>query len=133
MILVDSSAWIAFYRPDGRPGAAAAVARAVEADLAAINGIVQVEVVPFARGERAQKLIADDFDALHWLPLEKADFDAACRLGADLRSRGITVPPTDLVIAASAVRHGATLYHLDAHFDLLAKHSDLDARSLNDE
>ncbi len=48
MILVDSSALVEYYRPNGIPEVQAAVTEAIEADAVAVNGIIQVEVLGFA-------------------------------------------------------------------------------------
>lgn len=130
MIVVDSSALVEFYRPAGRAKVRRAVARAIEDDEVAVNGLIQVEVVSFARGETAYEQLSGDFRAFHWLDLTRNDFDLASRLGHELRSEGVTVPAADLIIAASAIRAGAELLHLDRHFDFIAKHSDLKARYL---
>ena len=130
MILADSSALIEYYRPSGDPLARATVAEAVGADSVAINGIIQVELMAFASGQADYDNLAADFRAFHWLELGRAQFDLAADLGFRLRQDGFTVPPTDLVIAASAIDSNATLYHLDAHYDQIARHSALQATNL---
>ncbi len=130
MILTDSSALIEYYRPAGDPLARAAVAEAVATDSVAINGIIQVELMAFASGQVDYDNLAADFTAFHWLELGRAQFDLAADLGFRLRQDGITVPATDLVIAASAIDSKATLYHLDAHYDQIARHSTLQAANL---
>jgi len=130
VILVDSSTFIEYYRPAGNPGARAAVAAAIAADEVAVNGIIQVELLAFARDEADRERLASDFKAFHWLELGSTVFDLAADLGFRLRSRGVTVPATDLIIAASAIHSGATLYHLDAHFDGIAELDGLAARNL---
>jgi predicted nucleic acid-binding protein len=129
MILVDSSAWIEFYRPSGSPGVRTVVAAAIESDLVAVNGVIQVEVLAFSRHDNRRKL-ASHFEALHWLDLGKSSFDLATEIGARARSEGITVPSTDLIIAACAVESGSVLLHADTHFDLLIPHSGLKSRNL---
>jgi predicted nucleic acid-binding protein len=96
----------------------------------AVNGIIRVEILAFAAGEAERRLLAADFEAFHHLDLGPPDFDLACQLGFDLRRRGVTVPATDLIIAASAVRAGAHLLHVDAHFDRIAEISSLSAAHL---
>ena len=130
MILADSSALIEFYRPSGNPRARRLIARAIAAGELAVNGIIQVEILAFARDEAQRRKLAADFRAFDHLPLGRDEFDLAAALGFDLRRQGITVPATDLVIAASAMRAGATLFHLDAHFERIAEHADLAERSL---
>lgn len=130
MILVDSSALIEYYRPAGHQGARAAVAAAISADEVAVNGIIRVEVLAFARDEADRERLGSDFKAFRWLELGSAEFDLAADLGFRLRRRAITVPATDLIIAASAIQAGASLYHLDAHFDTIAELGELSARNL---
>lgn len=130
MILVDSSAWIEFYRSSGDAGVAGAVARAIEEDAVCTNGIIQAEIVSFAPDRKSFQQLTADFRAFHWFELERKDFDLAANMGFDLRRRGLTVPATDLIIAACAIRARAKLYHLDFHFDQMAKHTRLVAANL---
>ena len=55
---------------------------------------------------------------------EKA-YDLALRL----RRKGITVPYTDILIAASAIAVDATVVHADSHFDLMGPHCGLKVES----
>jgi len=48
----------------------------------------------------------------------------------ELRRKGITVPYTDILIAACALRTESTVVHADAHFDLMANHVSLKVQSL---
>jgi predicted nucleic acid-binding protein len=130
VILVDSSAFIEYYRPAGHQGARAAVAAAIAADEVTVNGIIHVEILAFARDEADRERLGSDFKAFHRLELGPAVFDLAADLGFRLRPRGVTVPATDLIIAASAIHSGATLYHLDAHFDRITELGELSARNL---
>ena len=130
-ILLDSSALIEYYRPLGSPVVQAAVAEAIGAERAAINGIIQVEIVAFAPDEASYRKLLADFQAFHWLDLGSEEFSLATELGFRLRRQGITVPPTDLIIAASGIRVGATVYHVDGHYDMIARHSSLLARHLS--
>ncbi|MDH3405056.1 MAG: PIN domain-containing protein [Acidobacteriota bacterium] len=130
MILVDSSAFIEYYRPSGNPAVRAEVAAAVAADRVAVNGIIQTELLAFASRPVDFEALAGDFRAFHWLELRRTEFDLAADLGFGLRQKGVTVPATDLVIAASAIGAGATLYHLDEHFERIAEHGELATRDL---
>lgn len=130
MIIVDSSAWIEFYRPSGSPGVRAVVAAAVDSDLVAVNGVIQVEVLAFSSRHDNRRKLVSDFEALHWLDLGKSSFDLATEIGARARSEGITVPATDLIIAACAIQSDSVLLHADTHFDLLVPHSGLRSRNL---
>lgn len=130
MIVVDSSALIEYYRPSGDSRVRDAVAAAIAADQVGVNGIIRVEVLAFAAGEAERRLLAADFEAFHHLDLRPPDFDLACQLGFDLRRRGVTVPATDLIVAASAIRAEAHLYHVDGHFDHIGEVAELSATHL---
>ena len=71
MILVDSSALIEFYRPKGLPNVRAAVAEAIDADLVAVNGVIQVEILAFSSPRTSFTELLEDFKVFHWLDLKK--------------------------------------------------------------
>ena len=125
MILVDSSAWIEYYRPQGQARAQAAVAEAITSDQVAVNGILQTEIVGFASSREEYRKLRSDFRAFHWLELTEAVFERAAQLGVALRALGVTVPATDLIIAACAMEAKATLFHLDQHFVEIARRCNL--------
>jgi predicted nucleic acid-binding protein len=69
------------------------------------------------------------FKAFHFVTVSEEDYYSASLPGSSLRRKGISVPSTDLIIAASAIKGDYTLLHQDHHFDLIAKHSSL--KSIN--
>ena len=118
MILVDTSAWIEFFRGPGK------VADDVDAALtdgtAAICGPVEMEL---RRGllphERARVLAA--IGGCVSLP-EPADlWEEAGDLGFALRRRGVTVKSLDLLIATYALAHRVPVLTKDADFRLLER------------
>lgn len=129
MIVADSSALIEYFRRGGSPAVQEAVAAAITEDALAFNGVIFVEVVGFAHDERERQALLASFGAFHRLALDEADFDLAASIGFDLRRRGRTVPATDLIIAASAIRAEAELLHVDDHFDEIAGASTLVSRN----
>ncbi len=128
MIVADSSALIEYFRRGGSSAVQEAVAAAITEDALAYNGLIFVEVVGFAADERERRALLATFGAFHLLALDDGDFDLAASIGLDLRRRGRTVPATDLIIAASAIRAQAELLHVDDHFDEIAGVSALVSR-----
>jgi predicted nucleic acid-binding protein len=129
MIVADSSALIEYFRRGGLPAVQEAVAAAIGDDALAFNGIIFVEVVGFAADERERRALLASFGAFRRLALEDGDFDLAASIGFDLRRQGRTVPATDLIIAACAIRARAELLHVDDHFADIAKVSALASRN----
>ncbi|MCA9967267.1 MAG: PIN domain-containing protein [Anaerolineales bacterium] len=125
MIVVDSSAFIEYYRPQGNKVASQLVGEAIANDQVLVNGIIQAEIVAFAPSKREFELLTVDFSAFHWLDLTKHIFDLATELGFTMRQKGFTLPTTDLLIAATALHTQSTLYHLDKHFVVISDHTSL--------
>ncbi len=121
MILIDSSAWIEYYKPSGDARVKKAVYRVIQEDEAAINGLILVEIAGYAR-DSVRSLILSDFGAFHSLPLSDSVFLKAADICGTLREQGVTVPATDAIIAACALESNASLLHRDSHFEQIARH-----------
>lgn len=119
MILVDTSSWIHFLRPDGDPEVRARVERALKDGEACWCPIVSLELWNGAGGERERAVLRQFERVLAALAIDEAVWSLARALAREARRRGITVPATDLLISACARHHGAGLETADADFELL--------------
>ena len=119
MTLIDTSSWIHLLRPDGDPAVRGRVEAALQSGDACWCPVVQLELWNGARGEREKKVLRRFAMALSELPIDDGVWHAAYDLARRARSRGVTVPVADLVIAACAQCHGATLESADSDFALL--------------
>ena len=107
-------------RPSGDPAARARVEAALTSGQACWCPPVQLELWNGARGHRERRVLREFVRALPELPIDDAVWERAYDLARRARHRGVTVPAIDVIIAACALRHGATLESTDADFDLLA-------------
>ena len=129
MILVDTSAWIEFFRDTG-----SAVCDRVDARLAseiAICDAIRMEVLAGARNERHLRSLRGLLARATVLPTAPADYDEAAALYRACRREGETVRKLiDCLIASIAIRADAAVLHQDGDFDVLARHTGLriDAR-----
>lgn len=117
MVLVDSSAWIHFLRPDGDADVRARVEGALRAGQACWCAQVRLELWNGAGSEREKRILKDFERVLPELAIDADVWDQACQLARSCRGVGASVPATDLLIMACAHHHGADLVHADAHFD----------------
>jgi len=78
-----------------------------------------VELWNGARGEAEKRALRDLQDVVLVLPTNPAVWLAAMRLARTCRDSGLTVPATDVVIAAGAFHHGVELEHCDGHFEAI--------------
>jgi len=117
--LIDTSAWVHALRPDGDFQVAARVRNALEQGKAAWCPLVQLELWNGARGDHEKSVLRELCEVLPELAIDDEVWHAAYLLAEDTRTRGVTVPATDIVVVACARRHGVPLVHADAHFDMI--------------
>jgi predicted nucleic acid-binding protein len=113
-VLVDTSVWVDFFRD--RPAAVAVVDTLAAEHRAVICGTVLQETLQGAKTEAELAFLRAQMSLWHYEAEQPEDFVSAAGLYARLRWQGVTVPPADCVIAAVAIRCGATLCSPDAHF-----------------
>lgn len=120
MILVDSSSWIHFLRPNGDPIVRSRVEAALTSGEACWCPLVRLELWNGAAGDRDRKSLRDFEDVLLELAIDDDVWASAYELARRARSAGVSVPATDILIAACARRHGADLETADSDFERLA-------------
>lgn len=119
-VLIDTSAWVEALRPDGDEEVRRQVRLLIEDGAAVLCDLVLLELWNGARGEAEHRYLAALQGELECLPTTPAVWDRSRDLARGCRAAGITVPATDLLIAACAAEHGTSLLHRDRHFDRIA-------------
>ena len=122
MKLIDSSAWIEYYRKEGNKEYKEVISKAIRNNVAAVNGIIQLEILVFTKTQSEYNDIESDFSAIHNLELNSLVFQKASEIGFELRREGITIPGSDLIIAANAIITNSKLIHLDKHYTYIAEY-----------
>ena len=107
-------------RPSGDPAVRARVHAALTSGQACWCPLVQLELWNGARGQQEHKVLRDFGRTLPELPMDEPVWQAAYDMARRARTKGITVPATDVAIAACAFRHGTALETADSDFELLA-------------
>ena len=121
MILIDTSSWIHFLRPDGDATVRARVTAALDAGTARWCPLIRLELWNGAGGARERKVLRTFERLVPELPVTDAVWTTAYDMARLCRTAGTTVPATDLLIAACAREHGATIEHSDGDFDAIAR------------
>ena len=119
LVLVDTSSWIHLLRDDGDQVVRGRVEAALRAGEACWCSIIQLELWNGARGPREKRVLEDFGRTLPTLPIDDRVWRDAYEIARRALQSGVTVPATDIVIAACAGRHGARLESADADFELL--------------
>jgi predicted nucleic acid-binding protein len=118
LILIDTSAWVEFFR--GRGTVADRVDEAIDANTAAVCGPVLTEL---SRGllARERKKVLSLLDGCNFLEQPPDLWRTAGDLGFLLRSKGVTAKTMDLLIASHALFHQLPLLTVDKDFKAMVK------------
>ena len=133
MLLIDTSAWIEYFRATGSP-AAVEVRRllAEQPHRVVMCEPIAMEILSGALDDDRHTRLEQLVNGLPSLRIEQAvDFRTAAAIYRSARRGGRTVRSiTDCLIAAVAMRHGARVIHRDADYDVIAALTTLEAHSL---
>ena len=119
MILVDTSAWVEFFRDRG-PLAARVDGLLAEGEVA-LCGPVLTELGRGLRNPRERQRVMEYLEACFLLDQPHALWSEAGELGALLGRRGATVKSMDLLIAVHALAHRVPLLTRDSDFEAVAR------------
>jgi len=129
LFLVDTSAWLFALRKDFIPEVKDRIDYLLKENEIITTGIVKLELLGGTKTQNEFKRLKTRLDSLDMVETETALWEKAYRLSFELRRKGITVPYTNILIAACALQTESTLVHADAHFDLMTKHIGLNVES----
>ena len=115
-ILIDTSAWVEYFK--GNPSVAAMV-HDREAHTAYITGLVITELIQGLKTETEKESFAASLESLPLLKISDQDWFDAGRFGAQLRSKGITVPLADLIIYTVARNNNCSICSKGTHFQTI--------------
>lgn len=117
-VLVDTSAWIEFFKPQGRARVKGAMTAALEEGIVVTVAPILVELLVGL--DPARRLDSRAIERLRDLELVGLSWNA-CELagtfGRVLARRGRRVPTVDLLMAGAAATTGHEIWHIgDRHF-----------------
>ncbi|MEV5933836.1 PIN domain nuclease [Streptomyces sp. NPDC093250] len=116
--LIDKSALARYPKPTVR----GVIDPLHNAGLLAVCGAVELEVLHSARTKADAERIRDEMRGFDWLPTPDEAWDRALEVQTLLIQAGNwkALSVSDLIIAATAERHGAVVLHYDGDFDMIA-------------
>jgi hypothetical protein len=126
-VLIDTSAWIASFRQAGPEQLHSYVADTLQKDLAATCPPVFLEILQGCRSETEYRRMKERFESLHFFEASAQTWETTYRIGFKLRTKGLTVPTIDILIAAIAIENRLLLLHHDRHFRDIARRFEIDA------
>jgi predicted nucleic acid-binding protein len=119
LYLLDKSAFARWPKPC----VAAVLDPLSSAGRLAVCGAIEMELLHSARSKADAERIKDELLGFDWIPTPDETWDRAMEVQTLLIAAGnwraLSIP--DLVIAAAAERHGATVLHYDGDYDMIAQ------------
>lgn len=121
-VLIDTSAWIHALRPSGDPAVRQEVRRLLTEGRVATCEMIILELAAGTRTEAEYRELREDLEALQRFPITESVWRSAYGIAHTIRREGLSVPPTDHLIAAVALSYRCHLLHCDKRFDLMTRH-----------
>jgi predicted nucleic acid-binding protein len=118
MKLVDTSSWVEYLR-DRESEAGDAVEVLVLSGEAAWCDMTLVELWHGVRGTKEKRELAEMEKEIERVDVNRDVWLLASRLALRCREKGVTVPASDIIIAACATHHRLDLEFCDGHFDAI--------------
>ncbi|MBM4127489.1 MAG: PIN domain-containing protein [Nitrospira sp.] len=115
MVIADTSVWIPFFnRPDSPEKTA--LDMLIDADEVGLVGVVLAELLQGCRTPTERATLSEALLALRYYEVTQSTWLRTGDLSAQLLRKGVTLPLSDVLIAALAIEHECRVYSLDAHF-----------------
>ncbi len=120
LVMIDSSCWIKYFRNNDQD-IAQNVENLFQSDRVCLCGIIELEIIQGIRSKQQTSLIKYVFTALPYFDFQRIDFINSGNTIRELRLKGITVAPSDALIAELCIRNNFTLYTKDNDFNFFPK------------
>lgn len=114
MILVDTSIWIEYFK--NNPDVVDFMEKHLLEDTVYLVGIIVSELIQGIKNEREREMIRSNLDAINYIDMKFEDWIKTGDLSNMLRKSGLTIPLTDIAIAATAIENNLMLVTRDRHF-----------------
>ena len=114
-VLVDTSVLIDFLK-NAEPNADAVTAL-ISVKRLLTTGIIMAELLQGTRNTKEEAYVDELLDGIPSIEITVGLWMKAGKLSCSLRRKGITLPLTDVAIAAVAIEHNLQVFTLDGHFE----------------
>jgi predicted nucleic acid-binding protein len=115
-VLVDTSAWIDYFRNPQSP-CAIRLDRLLEEGRVLVPRVVIAELIQGARSAKELAVVEDLLVALEVVDQSEATWLEAGYLAQELKKMGQQIPLLDCYIASIARENGSSILTLDKHFE----------------
>ncbi|RJQ56607.1 MAG: PIN domain nuclease [Nitrospiraceae bacterium] len=114
-ILADTSIWIEFFKPGTPMGKK--LESLIIRNSASTCGIILFELLQGVRSEAEKIKISDALSNIPYLEMTRPLWQKSADMSASLKRKGLTLPLSDIIVAAIAIEHNLSVFTLDKHFE----------------
>lgn len=113
-ILADTTTWIEFFR--GRSKVADRLEKLLIENAVCTCGVVMFELLQGIKPEGEKNKILSILATLPYFEMTQKLWRSAAEVSLSLKKHGVSLPLSDIFIAAIAVENDLSIYTLDNHF-----------------
>ncbi len=113
-ILVDTSVWIEFFKSKSSTGDRLETLL-VENSVWSC-GVVMFELLQGVKSETEKFMVLDTLSNLEYAEMTPALWQKSANIAASLKKKGVTLPLSDIFLAAIAIENNLQVFTLDKHF-----------------
>jgi hypothetical protein len=114
--IIDTSIWVDFFRGNSEVIRKRILELATDNSIY-YNGIIISELLTGAKSNKQFDFILENFEGLKYLEMDKDFFIYISRITNQLRTEGITLPISDVMIAAHTKMNNLIVFTKDRHFE----------------
>jgi len=114
-IIVDSCVWIEFFRKR-ESDFTLHLSGLLRERRVRMGGMVLAEILQRIKVPEEANLVRQSLERLPYLEMTRNVWEKAGEISASLRTKGITIPLSDLIIAALALSEDQQIFTIDPHF-----------------
>lgn len=115
-ILPDTCVWIEYFKP-GDSALKQTLERLLLNESIFLCGPILYELVQGLKSDKEKTVIVDAMKSLEYREMSEALWIKAGEISSTLRKSGKTLPLSDILIAAIAIKNNLSIFTTDKHFE----------------
>jgi predicted nucleic acid-binding protein len=116
LIMIDSSCWIKYFR-NSDDVISENIQELIKNNTACLCGIIELEIIRGIKNTKQEDLVKDLFSILKYFDFQRDDFINAGSTIRRLSTKGITITPSDCLIAELCIKNNLSIYTVDKDFN----------------
>ncbi|MFC1825429.1 PIN domain-containing protein [Thermodesulfobacteriota bacterium] len=116
MTIVDTCVWIEFFRNTGSELTLHLKSLLRERRVVMV-GIVLAEILQGIKSKKEANIVRQSFKTIPYQEMTREIWEKSGEMSAAFRKKGVNLPLSDLIIAASALYGGYEIFTIDPHFE----------------